>query len=45
MLSIDPLPEAQLDRFLFNIMVKYPSQKEELDIMRSITTDSDVELK
>lgn len=40
-----PLPEAQLDRFLFNIMVKYPSQKEELDIMRSITTDSDVELK
>ena len=35
-----PLPEAQLDRFLFNIMVKYPSYNEELDIMRSVTTDS-----
>jgi MoxR-like ATPase len=35
------LPEAQLDRFLFNIMVKYPSANEELDIMRSVTTDSD----
>lgn len=34
-----PLPEAQLDRFLFNIMVKYPSQNEELDIMKSVTTD------
>ncbi len=34
-----PLPEAQLDRFLFNIMVKYPSQAEELDIMRSVTSD------
>jgi len=40
-----PLPEAQLDRFLFNIMVKYPSQKEELDIMRSITSDTEPELK
>jgi len=34
-----PLPEAQLDRFLFNIMVKYPNRSEELDIMRSVTTD------
>ena len=34
-----PLPEAQLDRFLFNIIVKYPSKSEELDIMRSVTTD------
>jgi MoxR-like ATPase len=34
-----PLPEAQLDRFLFNIMVKYPSRSEELDIMRSVTSD------
>ena len=32
-----PLPEAQLDRFLFNIMVKYPSQTEELDIVRKVT--------
>ncbi|MDG2184764.1 MAG: MoxR family ATPase [Mariniblastus sp.] len=36
-----PLPEAQLDRFLFNIMVKYPSKTEELDIMRSVTTDDE----
>ena len=40
-----PLPEAQLDRFLFNIMVKYPSQTEELDIMRSVTSDDEPDLK
>ena len=40
-----PLPEAQLDRFLFNIMVKYPSHTEELDIMRSVTTDDEPETK
>jgi MoxR-like ATPase len=40
-----PLPEAQLDRFLFNILVKYPSQSEELDIVRSVTTDDEPELK
>lgn len=32
-----PLPEAQLDRFLFNIMVDYPSEDEELEIMRMAT--------
>ncbi len=40
-----PLPEAQLDRFLFNVMVKYPSKSEELDIMRSVTNDEEPELK
>ena len=40
-----PLPEAQLDRFLFNIMVKYPSYSEELDIMRSVTSDEVPEVK
>ena len=39
------LPEAQLDRFLFNIMVKYPSKREELDIMRNVTGDTQPELK
>ncbi|MCC6233697.1 MAG: MoxR family ATPase [Verrucomicrobiales bacterium] len=29
-----PLPEAQLDRFLFMITVDYPSSEEELEIMR-----------
>ena len=32
-----PLPEAQLDRFLFNIVVKYPNRSEELAIMKSVT--------
>jgi MoxR-like ATPase len=40
-----PLPEAQLDRFLFNIMVKYPSQTEELDIVRSVTSDDEPEIE
>jgi MoxR-like ATPase len=40
-----PLPEAQLDRFLFNVMVKYPSKSEELDIMKSVTSDDEPELK
>ena len=29
-----PLPEAQLDRFMFNIRVDYPSADEELAIMK-----------
>jgi len=40
-----PLPEAQLDRFLFNIQVKYPSYSEEIDIMRSVTSDNVPEVK
>ena len=40
-----PLPEAQLDRFLFNIMVNYPNRSEELDIMRSVTSDEEPEPK
>ena len=40
-----PLPEAQLDRFLFNIMVKYPSKNEELDIMRNVTSDDEPDVK
>jgi len=40
-----PLPEAQLDRFLFNILVKYPSRAEELDIMKSVTSDDEPELR
>jgi len=34
-----PLPEAQLDRFLFNIRVMYPSHQEELDIIKNVTGD------
>jgi len=36
-----PLPEAQLDRFLFNIQVKYPRFSEELDIVRTVTSDGE----
>ncbi len=32
-----PLPEAQLDRFMFNLKVKYPSLKEELQIVKGTT--------
>jgi len=40
-----PLPEAQLDRFLFKIFVNYPSDEEELEIMKRVTTPSKVQLK
>ena len=33
-----PLPEAQLDRFLFNIVVDYPDDKEEREIIRRVTS-------
>jgi MoxR-like ATPase len=36
-----PLPEAQLDRFLFNVLVRYPSRGEELEIMRRVTGEVD----
>lgn len=39
-----PLPEAQLDRFMFNIWVDYPKYEEELAIVKSTTTDTSVEL-
>ena len=34
-----PLPEAQLDRFMFNIMVDYPDEEEEFEIVRQTTTE------
>jgi len=33
-----PLPEAQLDRFMFNIRVDYPSEEEEIQIVESTTS-------
>ena len=35
-----PLPEAQLDRFMFNIWVDYPSYDEELSIVKTTTGNS-----
>lgn len=34
-----PLPEAQLDRFMFNIWVDYPDFEDEMTIVKSTTTD------
>jgi MoxR-like ATPase len=40
-----PLPEAQLDRFMFNIFLDYPSYESELEIVRSTTSDKVKEVK
>ncbi len=34
-----PLPEAQLDRFMFNIYLDYPSKTEELEIVKTTTAN------
>ena len=34
-----PLPEAQLDRFMFDIRVEYPSYEEELAVVKATTSD------
>jgi len=40
-----PLPEAQLDRFMFNLWLDYPSFNEEIKIIKSTTSDYNAELK
>lgn len=37
-----PLPEAQLDRFMFNIWLDYPSFEEEIRIVKATTTEKTV---
>jgi MoxR-like ATPase len=39
-----PLPEAQLDRFMFDIRIGYPKPEEELEIAKSTTADVQVEV-
>jgi MoxR-like ATPase len=39
-----PLPEAQLDRFMFNIKIDYPNHEEEVAIVKSTTSGIDNEL-
>lgn len=39
-----PLPEAQLDRFMLNIMLTYPSFEEEIDIVRNTTSNQSVKI-
>jgi MoxR-like ATPase len=40
-----PLPEAQLDRFMFNINVGYPTEEEEFQIVRLTTMGREFDLK
>src|SRR5919109_2013634 len=40
-----PLPEAQLDRFMFNLWLDYPSSQEEVQIVKSTTSMYSAELK
>jgi MoxR-like ATPase len=40
-----PLPEAQLDRFMFNIPLDYPSYEEEVQVVKSTTSDDKNVLK
>lgn len=35
-----PLPEAQLDRFMFNIWVDYPTFQEEVDVVKATTIEN-----
>ena len=40
-----PLPEAQLDRFMFNITLDYPSYREEVDVVKNTTSGKKVHLQ
>lgn len=40
-----PLPEAQLDRFMFNLWLNYPTYEEEIAIIKSTTSEIIPELK
>lgn len=39
-----PLPEAQLDRFMFNVWLDYPKYEEELDVVKRTTTGASAKL-
>ena len=40
-----PLPEAQLDRFMFNIILDYPAYEDEITVVKNTTVDKEFELK
>ncbi|MBR1626577.1 MAG: AAA family ATPase [Bacteroidales bacterium] len=40
-----PLPEAQLDRFMFMLVLDYPTFDEEVQILKTTTTDYDYQVK
>ncbi len=39
-----PLPEAQLDRFMFNVWLDYPSYAQEIEIIKNTTSTRDVKI-
>ncbi|MCK5684007.1 AAA family ATPase, partial [bacterium] len=39
-----PLPEAQLDRFMFSLILDYPSEAEELEIVKRTTIDKETDV-
>ena len=39
-----PLPEAQLDRFMFNIKLDYPKYEEEIEIVKRTTSENKISL-
>src|SRR5262245_37997913 len=39
-----PLPEAQLDRFMFDIRIRYPKPEDELQIAKATTADVEIQL-
>ena len=40
-----PLPEAQLDRFMFNVLLTYPAFEEEVTVVKNTTSNYSPELK
>ncbi|MCB9252188.1 MAG: AAA family ATPase [Flavobacteriales bacterium] len=40
-----PLPEAQLDRFMFNLFLDYPTYEEEIMVVKNTTSDKEVHLQ
>jgi len=40
-----PLPEAQLDRFMFHIVIDHPPEAEELDVLRATTSTLDAHVE
>ncbi len=40
-----PLPEAQLDRFMFNVWLTYPKFEEEITVVKNTTSNYEAELK
>ena len=39
-----PLPEAQLDRFMFNLILDYPSYEEEIEVVKNTTSAKNVDI-